>query len=30
MTAVLGPELDIFLRGIGTELKGKTHLEEPC
>lgn len=29
MAAVLGPELDLFLRGIGQELKGKTQLEEP-
>ena len=29
MTAVLGPELDLFLRGIGRDLEGKIHLEEP-
>ena len=29
MAAVLGPELDLFLRGIGKDLKGKTQLEEP-
>ncbi len=29
MALVLGPELDVFLRGIGEDLKGKTILEEP-
>ena len=27
--AVLGLELDLTLQGIGEELKGRTHLEEP-
>ena len=27
--AVLGPELDLTLRGIGEELKGRTQLDEP-
>ena len=27
--AVLGLELDLMLRGIGEELKGQTHLDEP-
>ncbi len=29
MAIVLGPELALFLRGIGEDLKGKTILEEP-
>lgn len=29
MALVLGPELDVHLRGIGEDLKGKTILEEP-
>ena len=29
MALVLGPETDLFLRGIGEDLKGKTILEEP-
>ena len=28
--AVLGLELDLTLWGIGDELKGPTHLDEPC
>ena len=27
--AVLGLELDLTLQGIGEELKGRTHLDEP-
>lgn len=29
MAVVLGPELDLTLRGIGEELKGRTQLDEP-
>ena len=29
MAIVLGPELDVFLRGIGEDLKGRTRLDEP-
>ena len=28
-SSVLGLELDLMLRGIGEELKGRTHLDEP-
>ena len=27
--AVLGPELELTLRGIGEDLKGRTHLYKP-
>ena len=29
MAIILGPELDVFLRGIGEDLKGRTRLDEP-
>lgn len=29
MAVVLGPELDLFLKGLGDDLKGRTQLDEP-